>query len=90
MGGENSSSLAASYKYKGLDVGLGVLLLGYAQGFDYYYECLSQYYKSVGHTYIKNNGNMIYFSLAYKFSYGRKYNAGSRKLYNDDHDNGVK
>ncbi|MCD8289981.1 MAG: outer membrane beta-barrel family protein, partial [Prevotella sp.] len=89
-GGENGSSLAASYKYKGLEVGLGVMLLGYAQGFDYYSECLSQYYKSVGHTYIKNNGNMIYFSVAYKFSYGRKYNTGSRKLYNSDNDNGVK
>ncbi len=89
-GGENTSTLAASYKYKGFEAGLGVLLLGYAKGYDYYDECLSRYYKSVGHTYIKNNGNMIYFSLAYKFSYGRKYNAGSRRLYNRDNDNGVK
>lgn len=33
---------------------------------------------------------MIYFTLSYNFSRGRKYDAGQRKLNNSDNDNGIK
>ncbi len=89
-GGENDSSLDVNYRYKGLRVGLGVNLLGYAQGYDYYNETRSKYFRSIGHTYIKDNGNMIYINLSYNFNHGRKYNAGNRLLNNSDNDNGIR
>ena len=60
--GENQSNFSVSYKYKDLKVGLGVLLLGYAQGFDYVGKTDSKYLQSTTHTYIKDNGNMIYLN----------------------------
>lgn len=89
-GGENSSNLNISYKYKNLQVGIGCILLGYARGYDYTNEVNSRYYKSESHTTIKNNGNMLYFNLSYNFSHGRKYQTANRKLYNSDTESGVK
>lgn len=89
-GGENISNLDVSYKHGNLTVGVGCLLLGYAQGFDYTSSTTSQYYSSNGHTHIKNNGNMVYLNLSYNFSHGRKYHAAQRKLNNSDNDSGIK
>ncbi len=89
-GGENSSHLDIRYKNKDISVGLGCLLLGYAQGFNYYGKIDSRYYKSVGNSKIKDNGNMVYFTFSWNFSHGRKYDAGKRTLENSDNDNGVR
>lgn len=89
-GGEKGSSLNVSYRHKGLRLGLGTILLGHAQGFVYDNFTDSRYYKSSGYTQIKDNGNMIYFTLSYNFSHGRKYKAGQRKLNNSDNDNGIR
>lgn len=88
--GENQSNFSVSYKYKDLKVGLGVLLLGYAQGFDYVGKTDSKYLQSTTHTYIKDNGNMIYLTLSYNFSHGRKYQTERKKLNNSDNDNGIR
>ncbi len=89
-GGENSSNLSVSYKWKGLQLSLGGILLGYPQGYDYYSGVRSRYLRAEGHTYIKNNGNMVYFRVSYNFSHGRKYKSGQRKLQNSDNDNGIR
>lgn len=89
-GGENSSDLRVSYRWKNLRVGIGAILVGYPQGYEYPGYTDSQYYKSHYKTWIKDNGNMIYFTLSYNFSRGRKYDAGQRKLNNSDNDNGIK
>lgn len=88
--GENQSNLSVSYKYKDLKVGLGVLLLGYPQGYDYVGKTDSKYLQSTSHTYIKDNGNMVYFTLSYNFSHGRKYQMERKKLHNSDNDNGIR
>lgn len=88
--GENQSNFSVSYKYKDLKVGLGVLLLGYPQGYDYVGKTDSKYLQSTSHTYIKDNGNMVYFTLSYNFSHGRKYQTERKKLHNSDNDNGIR
>lgn len=88
--GENQSNLSVSYKYKDLKVGLGVLLLGYPRGYDYVGKTDSKYLQSTSHTYIKDNGNMVYFTLSYNFSHGRKYQTERKKLHNSDNDNGIR
>ncbi|HCD78285.1 MAG TPA: hypothetical protein DEQ27_08425 [Prevotella sp.] len=88
--GENTSLLNVTYKNKGLRVGLGCILLGYAKGYDYKSRTDSKYFTSQGDTYIKNNGNMLMFTLGYTFSHGRKYKSDRRKLNNSDHDSGLR
>lgn len=88
--GENGSNLSVGYRYKGFKVGLGVLLLGYAQGFDYVSKTDSKYVQSTSHTFIKDNGNMLYFTLSYNFSHGRKYETERKQLSNSDNDNGIR
>ena len=88
--GEKQSTLTVSYKHKNLRLGLSCLLLGYPQGFDYKNRTNSKYYVSRGVTYIKNNGNMLMFTLGYTFSHGRKYKTDRRKLNNSDKDTGLR
>lgn len=88
--GEKQSTLTLSYKHKNLRLGLSCLLLGYPQGFDYKNRTNSKYYVSRGVTYIKNNGNMLMFTLGYTFSHGRKYKADRRKLNNSDNETGLR
>lgn len=88
--GEKQSTLTVSYKHKNLRLGLSCLLLGYPQGFDYKNRTNSKYYVSRGVTYIKNNGNMLMFTLGYTFSHGRKYKADRRKLNNSDNETGLR
>lgn len=66
------------------------MLLGYAKGFDYVGKTDSKYLQSTTHTYIKDNGNMIYLTLSYNFSHGRKYQTERKKLNNSDNDNGIR
>lgn len=89
-GGERNFNLNVSYKYKNLQVGVGGILVGYAQGNIYESSTTSHYYKNTGVTQIKDNGNMIYFTLSYNFSHGRKYKADQRRLSNSDNDNGIR
>ena len=89
-GGENSSYLDITYKNKNFYVGLGCLLLGYAQGYNYTRETNSQYYKNTGCTKIKDNGNMLHLVFRYNFNHGRKYNAGNRTLENSDNASGIR
>lgn len=88
--GENTSLLSVTYKNKGLRIGLSCILLGYAQGYDYKSSTDSKYYKNKRDTYIKNNGNMLMFTLGYTFSHGRKYKSDRRKLNNSDRDSGLR
>lgn len=89
-GGEVNSNLNVSYRHKNLQLGIGAILLGHAQGFIYDNFTDSRYYKSSGYTQIKDNGNMVYVTLSYNFSHGRKYKADQRRLSNSDNDNGIR
>ena len=89
-GGENSSDLRVNYRWKDLRVGIGAILIGYPQGYEYPGSTDSRYYKSHYKTWIGDNGNMVYFTLSYNFSHGRKYKTEQRKLNNADHDSGIR
>lgn len=89
-GGERGCNLNVNYRHKGLRLGLGAILAGYAQGYVYENFTDSRYYKSSGYMQIKDNGNMVYVTLSYSFSHGREYNAHRRKLSNSDNDNGIR
>lgn len=88
--GEKSSNLSVSYKYKQLRLGLSCLLLGYPQGYDYKGRTVSKYLQSTSNTYIKNNGNMLMFTVSYNFNHGRTYKADQRKLSNRDNETGLR
>ena len=89
-GGENSSDLRVNYRWKDLQVGLGAILVGYPQGFEYPGRTDSRYYKSHYKTWIEDNGNMVYITLSYNFSHGRKYQTEQRRLNNADYDSGIR
>lgn len=89
-GGENSSDLRISYRWKDLRVGLGAILVGYPHGYEYPGRTDSRYYKSHYKTWIGDNGNMVYITLSYNFSHGRKYKAEQRRLNNADYDSGIR
>lgn len=89
-GGENSSDLRVNYRWKDLRVGLGAILVGYPHGYEYPGHTDSRYYKSHYKTWIKDNGNMVYITLSYNFSHGRKYQTEQRKLNNADYDSGIR
>lgn len=89
-GGENSSDVRVNYKWKDLQVGLGTILVGYPHGYEYPGHTDSRYYKSHYKTWIEDNGNMVYITLSYNFSHGRKYQTEQRRLNNADYDSGIR
>ena len=89
-GGENSSDVRINYKWKDLQVGLGAILVGYPHGYEYPGHTDSRYYKSHYKTWIEDNGNMVYITLSYNFSRGRKYQTEQRRLNNADYDSGIR
>lgn len=89
-GGENSSDVRINYKWKDLQVGLGAILVGYPHGYEYPGHTDSRYYKSHYKTWIEDNGNMVYITLSYNFSHGRKYQTEQRRLNNADYDSGIR
>ncbi len=89
-GGENSSDVRINYKWKDLQVGLGAILVGYPHGYEYPGHTDSRYYKSHYKTWIEDNGNMVYITLSYNFSHGRKYQTEQRRLNNSDYDSGIR
>lgn len=89
-GGENSSDLRVNYRWKDLRVGLGAILVGYPHGYEYPGHTDSRYYKSHYKTWIEDNGNMVYITLSYNFSHGRKYQTEQRRLNNADYDSGIR
>ena len=89
-GGENSSDVRVNYKWKDLQVGLGAILVGYPHGYEYPGHTDSRYYKSHYKTWIEDNGNMVYITLSYNFSHGRKYQTEQRRLNNADYDSGIR
>ncbi len=87
--GENNSSLMCSYKIKSVRLGVGVLYPFTSTGWSAGDKLVSDLVKKERWTYIKDNGNMLFFSLNWDFNYGRKYKAGVKTLNNSDSDSGI-
>lgn len=88
--GENQSDLMISYRNKGFRLELSCLLLGHPKGFDYKSSTHSKYYVNKSNTYIKNNGNMVMFTLGYTFNHGRTYKTERKKINNRDTETGIR
>lgn len=85
---ENYSSIHASYKWKNLNVGMG-LMFPFTDGSKYRTEQLSQSLASDRNVLIRNNRNMFYVSLSYNIHWGRSIFQSNKRLQNADRVNSI-
>ncbi|SHF22953.1 outer membrane beta-barrel protein [Dysgonomonas macrotermitis] len=86
--GEKWSYVEAGYKYNDAKIAIGMSL-----PFDEYWSAgsknLSDIAPSKSWSYIKENGQMLYLRFSWNISFGRKHDAGQKKLNNSDSDSGI-
>lgn len=86
--GEDWSYVEAGYKYKEARLSLGM-----SYPFKNYWSAgnrnLSSVKPSKSWHYIKENGHMLYLRFSWNMSFGRKHEAGQKKLNNADSDKGI-
>lgn len=87
--GENNSSIECAYKLKSLRLGVGMLYPFTPKGWSAGTKQLSELVQKESWTYIKDNGNMLVFTLSWDFNYGRKHEAGRKTMNNSDGDSGI-
>lgn len=85
---ENYSSIHASYKWKNLNVGVGVMF-PFTDGSKYRTEQLCQSLTSDRNVLIRNNRNMFYVSLSYNINWGRSIFQSNKRLQNADRTNSI-
>ena len=85
---ENYSSIHASYKWKNLNVGMGVMF-PFTDGSKYRTEQLCQSLTSDRNVLIRNNRNMFYVSLSYNINWGRSIFQSNKRLQNADRTNSI-
>lgn len=87
--GEETGTVQCSYAWKEWAAGVGMLypfgLTSRTGG----YKLLNKQHQSKSWTYIDDNARMLYFALSWKFSSGRRHQAGSKTMTNSDRDTGV-
>ena len=88
MTSENNSSINASYKWKNLNVGMGILF-PFTEGSKYRTEQLNQVIASDRNVLIRNNRNMFYVSLSYNINWGRSIFQSNKRLQNADRMNSI-
>ncbi|MDR1644834.1 MAG: carboxypeptidase-like regulatory domain-containing protein [Tannerellaceae bacterium] len=87
-GGENIHYAMLNYSRKALSVGLG-MFNPFADNYKQETENRSQYASYKKTNYINESSRLLMVKLTYRFSFGRTYNAGERRLNNADEDSGV-
>lgn len=85
---ENYSSIAASYKLKNLNIGMG-LMFPFTDGSKYRTELLSKSIASDRNVLIRNNSNMLYISMSYNINWGRSIFNNNNRLQNIDDVNSI-
>lgn len=88
MTSENNSSINASYKWKNLNAGMGILF-PFTEGSKYRTEQLNQVIASDRNVLIRNNRNMFYVSLSYNINWGRSIFQSNKRLQNADRMNNI-
>lgn len=88
MTSENNSSINASYKWKNLNAGMGILF-PFTEGSKYRTEQLNQVIASDRNVLIRNNRNMFYVSLSYNINWGRSIFQSNKRLQNADRMNSI-
>lgn len=88
MTSENNSSINATYKWKNLNVGMGIMF-PFTKGSEYRTEQLNQIVTSDRNVLIRNNRNMFYVSLSYNINWGRSIFQSNKRLQNSDRVNSI-
>lgn len=84
-----STGISVKYKYKDCQIGGGVMNPFLANGTPSGSKILSSVVKKESWNYTRDYGNMVYITLSWNFSFGRKYNSSQKKLNNSDNDSGI-
>lgn len=85
---ENYSTLGASYKWKQLNIGMG-LMFPFSSGSKYRTERLGKSLYSDRNILIRNNRNMFYVTLSYNINWGRSIFQSNKRLQNADNVNSI-
>lgn len=84
-----TADINIKYKYRSLQIGTGVMNPFLANGTPSRSKHLSSIAKKESCSYIKDYGNMVYVTLSWNLSFGRKYNSGQKRFNNSDNDSGI-
>lgn len=87
--GETNCVLQLMYTWKTLSAGLGMLYPLQPDGWSAGTRKLNRLVSKESWTYIRDNGNMVLLQLTWRFSSGRKHQAGRKMLSNQDRETGV-
>lgn len=87
--GEETGTVQCSYQWKDWNAGVGMLYPFSSTSRTGGYKLLNKLHQSKSWTYIDDNARMLYFTLSWKFSSGRKHQAGDKTMNNADRDTGI-
>ena len=87
--GETNSVLQLMYTWKTLSAGLGMLYPFQARGWSGGSRQMNRLVQKESWSHIRDNGNMVLLQLTWRFSRGRKHQAGRKELSNSDHETGI-
>ena len=87
--GETNSVLQLMYTWKTLSAGLGMLYPFQARGWSGGTRQMNRLVQKESWSHIRDNGNMVLLQLTWRFSRGRKHQAGRKELSNSDHETGI-
>lgn len=87
--GEKSSMIECSYKWKNLSAGIGVLYPFTPTGWSAGDKLMNDRVQKKSWTYIKDNANMMIFTLSWNFNYGHKHKTEDKLMNNMDRDTGI-
>ena len=88
--GENDGYIQLNYTHKSLSVGASWYYPFTSEGWSAGTRTMPNRYLNFNRwTYIKDNGNMLSIHLSWRFSSGRKHQAGRKTLSNSDSDSGI-
>lgn len=86
--GENMHMLMVTYKHKQVAIGAGVIN-PFSDNYKRIHENWNQYVSTYKETYINESSRAFVLTFAWNFNFGRKYQSGGKKIYNQDSESGV-
>lgn len=86
--GENLHMLNVMYKCKQVTFGAGIVN-PFANNYKRVNETWNKYVSSYREDYINESSRAVFLTFAWNFRFGRKYQTGDKKFYNQDSDSGV-
>jgi hypothetical protein len=87
-GGENMHGLMIVYNYKNIQAGLAVIN-PFIDNYKWINENWNQYASYTRSNYINESSQAFILKFVWNFNFGRKYDAGQKKLNNADTESGV-